>query len=139
MNMTRRVTVQEKRKWLKESLMSAVTPEDMQEVVMMLIRSARGGSIAAAKELLDRTLGKPTQEIIVEQQSESSPSEVRTRLAALLIAHPELKDVLESANDERKLEAMTPEEKIRMDIANKPTSKKPETYEYDEPVYEEDE
>lgn len=48
--------------------MAAVTPEDMQEVILMLIERARGGSVAAAKELLDRTLGKPTQEIIVEQQ-----------------------------------------------------------------------
>ena len=59
--LARRVTVQQQRKWLQQSLMAAVTPEDMQEVILMLIERAKGGSIAAAKELLDRTLVKPTQ------------------------------------------------------------------------------
>ena len=62
-DVTRRVTVAQQRKWLQQSLMSAVTPEDMQDVILMLIERARGGSIGAAKELLDRTLGKPPQEI----------------------------------------------------------------------------
>ena len=39
---------------------------------------------------------KPTQEIIVEQQEERSPDEVRSRLAALLLKHPELKNVLKN-------------------------------------------
>ena len=98
--------------------MSAVTPEDMQEVVMMLIRSARGGSIAAAKELLDRTLGKPTQEIEVVQQQESSPDEVRTKLAALLMSRPELRDVLEDAGYERRLES-SPAETLRNQVSKK--------------------
>lgn len=132
--MTRRITVHEKRKWLKESLMNAITPEDMQDVIEMLIRSARGGSIAAAKELLDRTLGKPTQEIIVEQQQDRSPDEVRTRLAALLMAHPELKSVLNAADDERMLEGLSPADRLKMDISNNTISKKPEHYEDDEPI-----
>lgn len=117
--------------------MSAVTPEDMQEVVMMLIRSARGGSIAAAKELLDRTLGKPTQEIEVVQQQESSPDEVRTKLAALLMSRPELRDVLEDAGYERRLES-SPAETLRNQVSKK-ISKNPEEYENDEPIYEQPE
>ena len=96
-----RVTVADKRKWLKESLMAAVTPEDMQDVVMMLIERARRGSIAAAKELLDRVLGKPTQEMRVEQREGRSPDEVRQSLAALLLKHPEVRDTLEKAQDAR--------------------------------------
>ena len=130
-NITRRVTVQQQRKWLQESLMAAITPEDMQEVIIMLIERARGGSIAAAKELLDRTLGKPTQEIIVEQQEQRSPDEVRGRLAALLMKHPELKGVLEEAGNERELESMTPAEKLKADGQNKPITKNPDAYELD--------
>ena len=113
--------------------MAAVTPEDMQTVIMMLITKARGGSIAAAKELLDRTLGKPTQEIIVEQQEQQSPDEVRSRLAALLMKHPELKGVLEQAGKERALESMSPAEKMQAEVESNTTiSQKPETYESDE-------
>lgn len=100
-SMTRRVTIQQQRKWLQESLMAAVTPEDMQTVILMLINRARGGSIAAAKELLDRTLGKPTQEILIETTQEAAPDDVRSRLAALLISNPELKGLLEKADIER--------------------------------------
>tara|TARA_R110000824_G_scaffold63435_1_gene166799 strand:- start:349 stop:753 length:405 start_codon:yes stop_codon:yes gene_type:complete len=132
-NISRRVTVQQQRKWLQESLMSAVTPEDMQTVIMMLINKARGGSIAAAKELLDRTLGKPTQEIIVEQQAQQSPDEVRSRLAALLMKHPELRGVLESAGQERALESMSPAERMQAEVESNTTiSQNPETYESDE-------
>ena len=129
--LARRVTVAQQRKWLQQSLMAAITREDMQEVILMLIERARGGSIAAAKELLDRTLGKPTQEIIVEQQEQRSPDEVRVRLAALLIKHPELKGVLEEAGNERELESMTPAEKLKADVQNKPITKNPDAYELD--------
>tara|TARA_R110002020_G_scaffold243394_1_gene456877 strand:+ start:594 stop:1001 length:408 start_codon:yes stop_codon:yes gene_type:complete len=132
-NISRRVTVQQQRKWLQESLMSAVTPEDMQTVILMLINKARGGSIAAAKELLDRTLGKPTQEIIVEQQEQRSPDEIRGRLAALLMKHPELKSVLEAAGDERSVESMSPEERMRAELeASLPVVTNPDRYEADE-------
>jgi hypothetical protein len=127
---TRRVTVAQQRKWLQQSLMAAITPEDMQEVILMLVERARGGSIAAAKELLDRTLGKPTQEIIVEQQEQRSPDEVRGKLAALLMKHPELRGVLESAGEERAIEAMSPAERLQSDAQLK-TPSKPEQYESD--------
>ena len=132
-DLARRVTVQQQRKWLQESLMSAVTPEDMQHVIMMLINKARGGSIAAAKELLDRTLGKPTQEIIVEQQENRSPDDVRGRLAALLIKHPELRSVLEEAGQARELEVMDPAERMQAEVeSNTSVSQNPDTYESDE-------
>ena len=113
--------------------MAAVTPEDMQDVILMLVDRARNGSISAAKELLDRTLGKPTQEIIVEQQEHRSPDDVRGRLAALLIQHPELKGVLDEAGQARKLEAMEPAERMQAEVeSNTSVSQNPETYEADE-------
>ena len=129
--MSRRLTVAATRKMLQQSLLAAVTPEDMQDVILMLIERARGGSIAAAKELLDRTLGKPTQEIIVDQQESRSPGEVRTRLAALLMAHPELKDVLSLADDERSIESL-PKNEFEEEIKTNPITESPEKYEYDE-------
>lgn len=111
--------------------MAAVTPEDMQDVILMLVDRARNGSISAAKELLDRTLGKPTQEIIVDQVEAKSPSEVRTRLAALLLAHPELKDVLENAGEERAVESL-PADQFKEEIKHNPISEQPEKYESDE-------
>ena len=118
-NVARRVTVQQQRKWLQESLMAAVPPEDMQTVILMLINRARGGSIAAAKELLDRTLGKPTQEILVEQQETKSPDDVRARLAALLMKHPELKSLLNEADGERKTEVELMQEGIEPQTPDK--------------------
>ena len=129
-DVTRRVTVAQQRKWLQQSLMSAVTPEDMQDVILMLIERARGGSIAAAKELLDRTLGKPTQEIIVEQQEQRNPDEVRSRLAALLMKHPELRDVLYDASEERRVESL-PDDEFKQEVKDKPITEKPEKYESD--------
>ena len=129
-DVTRRVTVAQQRKWLQQSLMSAVTPEDMQDVILMLIERARGGSIAAAKELLDRTLGKPTQEIIVEQQEQRNPDEVRSRLAALLMKHPELRDVLNDASEERRGESL-PDDEFKQEVKDNPITEKPEKYESD--------
>ena len=111
--------------------MAAVTPEDMQDVILMLVDRARNGSISAAKELLDRTLGKPTQEIIVEQQEQRSPDEVRTRLAALLMAHPELRDVLQDAGNERAIESL-PRNEFEAEVKRNPLTESPEKYEYDE-------
>jgi len=127
---SRRVTVQQQRKWFQESIMAAVTPEDMQDVILMLVDRARGGSISAAKELLDRTLGKPTQEIIVDQQEQRSPDEVRTKLAALLMAHPELKGVLNIAGDERAVESL-PKNEFEEEVRRNPISETPEKYESD--------
>lgn len=43
---------------LRKALFDAVTAEDLRAVTQMLIRKAKGGDVAAARELLDRTLGK---------------------------------------------------------------------------------
>jgi len=44
---------------LRSELLRAVTAEDLHAIVRALIKRARGGDVAAARELLDRTLGKP--------------------------------------------------------------------------------
>ena len=53
---------------LKKALLEAVSVEDVKKIVQKLVRQAKHGEIAAAKELFDRCLGKPlqTHEIDVE-------------------------------------------------------------------------
>lgn len=45
---------------LRAMVRDAVTPEDLAEVVRVLIGKAKGGELAAIRELLDRTIGKAT-------------------------------------------------------------------------------
>lgn len=43
---------------LRAAVLEAVGPEDLREVVARILDSAKGGDLAAAKLLLERTLGK---------------------------------------------------------------------------------
>ena len=44
---------------LRSALLAAVTSEDIEAVVRKLIELAKNGNIQAAKEILDRCVGKP--------------------------------------------------------------------------------
>jgi hypothetical protein len=44
---------------LRAELLRAVTPQDVRDVVQVLLAKAKGGDVAAARELLNRALGKP--------------------------------------------------------------------------------
>jgi len=46
---------------LRSALLDAVTPEDMRAVARALIAKAKRGDVAAARELCERTLGKPLE------------------------------------------------------------------------------
>ena len=52
---------------LRAELLRAVTPEDIRGVVDALLAEARGGNVAAIRELLDRTLGKPVELDLLER------------------------------------------------------------------------
>ncbi len=43
---------------LREALLAAVTPDDLQAVVRGLLEQAKQGNVPAARELLDRVLGR---------------------------------------------------------------------------------
>lgn len=45
---------------LRQALHDAVTPEDMAAVARALVDRAKAGDVAAARELLDRIIGRPT-------------------------------------------------------------------------------
>ena len=50
---------------LRSALLKAVTTEDIAEGVQMLMDKAKAGDVAAARELLDRTIGKARQPVDV--------------------------------------------------------------------------
>ena len=57
---------------LRSLMLEAVSLEDIQQVVAKLIELAKGGDLAAIRELLDRTLGKPTAALTLEMSVEES-------------------------------------------------------------------
>ena len=56
---------------LRRALLEAVTPEALAEIVAALVKRAKGGDVVAAREILDRTLGK------------SAPAELLQRIEEL--------------------------------------------------------
>lgn len=52
---------------LRTALLDAVTPEDMRAVVKALVEAARGGDVAAARVLFERTLGRPVEADLIER------------------------------------------------------------------------
>lgn len=52
---------------LRNALFSAVTEEDIDAVIRALIDEAKGGDVPAARELLDRCLGKPVELDLMER------------------------------------------------------------------------
>lgn len=45
---------------LRAAMFAAVTAEDLREVIVAMVGAAKGGDVPAAKELLQRLLGPPT-------------------------------------------------------------------------------
>ena len=50
---------------LRSALLNAVTEDDMREIIEALVAKAKAGSIAAARVLFNRTLGKPLEPDII--------------------------------------------------------------------------
>ena len=55
---------------LRSILLEAVTDDDFRAVARKLIELARSGDLKAIKELLDRTLGRPTEADLLERISQ---------------------------------------------------------------------
>ncbi len=68
---------------LHAELVRAATPEDIREIALKLIETAKGGSIAAARELFDRVFGKPRRHTDVSLSLPSFDVLTPERLAAL--------------------------------------------------------
>ena len=52
---------------LRSGLLGAVTEDDIREIVQKLIAMAKEGDIAAAREVLLRTLGRPVESDLLER------------------------------------------------------------------------
>ncbi len=55
---------------LRKALHAAVTEEDIEQVISVLVAKAKEGSLPAIRELLDRTIGKATDANIAERLDE---------------------------------------------------------------------
>jgi hypothetical protein len=73
---------------MRAALLSAVTPEDLHDVIRVLIEKALSGNVSAIKELLDRLYGKPKVAVEMKQELQST-GEIRARLRALIQQNPE--------------------------------------------------
>jgi len=62
---------------LRAALLETVTADDIKAVIIKLVDQAKGGDVAAAKVLLDRTIGKVLQEVKVSQGDEETTRDVR--------------------------------------------------------------
>lgn len=52
---------------LRSALLEAVRPEDLEAITRKLVELATGGDIAAARVILERTLGRPTEPDLLER------------------------------------------------------------------------
>jgi hypothetical protein len=52
---------------IRATLLKSLTPADAKEIAAVLIKLAKAGDLAAIRELLDRTVGKPAQAEVLER------------------------------------------------------------------------
>jgi len=74
----------------RQAIARAITTDDLVEVLQMLLSKAKRGDIKAAREVLDRTLGKATQ--IISATLEDDELVVRLRRAVSEGRHSILQD-----------------------------------------------
>jgi hypothetical protein len=56
---------------LRSALLEAVTPDDVRTIVLALVKKARKGDLVAAREVLDRCIGRPTQPVDLDLGGET--------------------------------------------------------------------
>lgn len=52
---------------LRAALLDAVTDDDVRKIVAALVKAAKAGDTVAAREVLDRTIGKPAQTELLQR------------------------------------------------------------------------
>jgi hypothetical protein len=52
---------------LRAALLGAITPADMRTIIKKLIKQARSGDLAAAREVFDRAVGRPQELDFIEK------------------------------------------------------------------------
>jgi len=67
---------------LRGALMDAVTAGDVSSIIAALVKLAKAGDVVAAREILDRTIGKPVQSDLL-QRVEALESQINERQASV--------------------------------------------------------
>ena len=75
---------------IRRVLLSAVTEEDLVDIVQSLINKAKAGDTLAAREILDRLMGKAKVTMEIEPPPERTEQEIRTDLLMLLRENPDV-------------------------------------------------
>ena len=52
---------------LRKALLKSVKPADVEAIVAKLVEAAKNGDTVAAREILDRTIGKPVQTDLLQR------------------------------------------------------------------------
>ena len=52
---------------LRSAMLRTVSGKDMQPIVKKLVEEAKGGDVRAAKEVMDRCLGRPVEADLIER------------------------------------------------------------------------
>ena len=80
---------------IRSTLLSAVSDEDLRQIALSLVEKAKGGDVMAAREILDRMMGKAKTTLAVESEAaEYTPEEIRERLNRLVGENPGLRAML---------------------------------------------
>jgi ribosomal protein L17 len=64
-------------------MLSAVTISEIQEVMLALVERAKRGNISAAREVLDRCVGKTSEQEVIERLAELEAIVLTTQGEAL--------------------------------------------------------
>ena len=55
---------------IRTAILQAVEPEEVLEIMHTLVEEAKGGNIAAAREVFDRTIGKPVEGDLLDRMAD---------------------------------------------------------------------
>lgn len=55
---------------LRTAMVDAVSDADVKEIIAALVTAAKAGDVTAAREILDRTVGKPAQTHLLQRVEE---------------------------------------------------------------------
>ena len=86
---------------IRSVLMSAVSDDDLRAIVSTLVEKAKAGDVMAAREVLDRMLGKAKVSIESKPPAMRTPDEVMADIQALVLANPELMKLMQQVQREQ--------------------------------------
>ena len=79
---------------LRRTLLEEVSDSDLRELVRTLVERGKRGDVMAAREVLDRLMGKAKVTMAVEIEPKMTLDEARARLRSLVERNPDLAEQL---------------------------------------------